>query len=564
MTDNLQKNIILPENISDEYEVISCIKSGEFSSAYVLYDKMCQRKVFMKIGNTDVIENEARMLAHLEVNGVPEVYRCFGSGDRSYLIRQYINGKTLREHINASGAFPVRKALEICISVCEILSELHKKNPPVIHRDIKSDNIIITPEGEVFIVDFGIAREYDGNAERDTQVMGTPVTAPPEQFGYRQTDQRSDVYSVGVLLNELVTGSTKIALSEMPRRPAAVVNRCTQFEPAKRFESAAECGKALQKIYKKQPLKKAAACLLCVLCVAALTVIHIHGGDNSENLVTSKEDLSASQNDFAFTGDIQRNEEVQKILLDSEYTGDWEYGGKIPKKKLEEFGGDVEIKLELEIVRFGTSGDFQVIAPLNNGNDTWEHIFLESDIPHKPGEAWIDLDDDDNYCTFVISREDIEALSGDYLEFQVYNVIVKSAELKKLDDNKTPVEVELDSSYPGDYALSKTISLDVLKRYSGDVKIVLEIEVDERYDYANFIPIAITKENNDWVNLITEISCYNVRNYDGFIEVEPNQTECTLILSEEAVNIEKYDKIGFQAINVTIKSAKISGADVSL
>lgn len=179
-----EKHSILPSGAYPEIELLSEIKSTDRTSLYILYDRVCRRKLLMKSGDRGIIENEAAMLERFAGSGVPPVYGCSGLGDKGFIFRRYIEGRTLREHIDEDGCFTAERTAKIGAEVCRILSRLHSAEPPVIHRDIKTDNVVLTPEGEVYIIDFDITREYDEAVERDTHVLGTPITAPPEQFGY--------------------------------------------------------------------------------------------------------------------------------------------------------------------------------------------------------------------------------------------------------------------------------------------------------------------------------------------------------------------------------------------
>lgn len=238
---------LLPDT-AGEYELVSCVKSNGTESSCIVYDRICRRKAFLKTGRSLLIENEARILSSFAGKGIPQIYGCFEQDGASCLIRQYIDGRSLREYIESEAALSLSEIIDTGISVCETVSRLHNAEPPVIHRDIKADNIIISPDGEVYIIDFGISRIYDDSASRDTCVMGTLSSAPPEQFGYGQTDERSDVYSIGVMLKEAAEGYNKDNKKNIPSPLAAVIRKCTEFAPENRYRNAGEVKKALLKI----------------------------------------------------------------------------------------------------------------------------------------------------------------------------------------------------------------------------------------------------------------------------------------------------------------------------
>ena len=130
-------------------------------------------------------------------------------------------------------------ALDCLISVTEKLIFLHSLKPPVIHRDIKPQNVVVDVYGQCRLIDLGISRRFQPDSESDTLISGTRVTAPPEQFGYRQTDERSDLYSCGVLLRYVLTGEYgDKADAELDDDLRRIVSRATRFDPKERYQSA--------------------------------------------------------------------------------------------------------------------------------------------------------------------------------------------------------------------------------------------------------------------------------------------------------------------------------------
>ncbi len=576
----------VPEKITGEFEFISSVRSGANSELAILYDKICRRKVVLKSGKAELIENEARIMSEFSGKGIPEIYCSFEQNGRTYLIRQYIPGMSLHERIMSEGPFSVSEAIRIGIDVCGIISRLHSADPPVINRDIKSDNIIIDPDGNIFIIDFGISREYDANASRDTQVMGTPVTAPPEQFGYGQTDERSDIYAIGVLINELATGSPKINTEALPGKLASVVKRCTEFSPENRFRNAEECKKALLKIRKKPssglvPIA-AAACIAAAaiaLVIALVLNIGLNKTNNSVQEDTTSAYVSESNENITDTADSTAPTETADtgdgggknfIQLDSSYVGDWEYGARIPKKMLEGFDGDLKFELEIETVDEGKEGDYHMLVPVG-ADDRWEKIASSTYLEHADDGMWILVGKHQKTCTFTISKDVIDTIGENGIEFQIYNLIIKSAVIEeasddevkyeKITDTKTPYTVTFDNEYKGDYALCGMIPLSVLESYEGDIKMTFDIEVGGRYNYANFVPIAIAEGKENWIELKEEIKCEYESNEYGFIEMKKDQTECTLIIAHDAVEMCGKYGIGFKSVNIIFKSATLVDAD---
>jgi serine/threonine protein kinase len=153
-------------------------------------------------------QREAQMLANLNHAHLPKVSDFFAEGGRYYLVMDFIEGRTLEEMLAGRGnqPFPESTVFQWAEQLCDALSYLHTQNPPIIFRDLKPGNIMITPAGQVFLIDFGIARLFKPGQTRDTVPLGSPGYAPPEQYGKGQTDARSDVYALGVTLHQLLTG----------------------------------------------------------------------------------------------------------------------------------------------------------------------------------------------------------------------------------------------------------------------------------------------------------------------------------------------------------------------
>jgi tRNA A-37 threonylcarbamoyl transferase component Bud32 len=196
---------------------------------------------------------EAELLIGLRHKGLPRVSGHFSEGSRHYLVMEYIEGQTLEQRQTAAKgkALPERDVLAWADQICDVLTYLHGRRPPIIFRDLKPANIMVTSNGRVKLIDFGIARVFVPGRTRDTQVLGTPGFAPPEQYGKAQTDPRADVYALGCTLYQLLTGydpaSTPFALPPLNTRNATIsphvqvaIERATKIDREARFRSAAD------------------------------------------------------------------------------------------------------------------------------------------------------------------------------------------------------------------------------------------------------------------------------------------------------------------------------------
>jgi serine/threonine-protein kinase len=200
---------------------------------------------------------EAEMLAGLSHPHLPRVTDHFEQGGKAYLVMEFVPGETLLDFLQRDGLPQAQaRVFEWARQLCDVLEYLHTRNPPIIFRDLKPANIMLTPGGQIKLVDFGIARLFKPGQAKDTQAFGTIGYSAPEQYGRGQTDARSDVYSLGVLVYQLLTGYDPTATPfrlppanqanpSVSPAIAAVLTRATEGEPNRRFASMSEFRDAL-------------------------------------------------------------------------------------------------------------------------------------------------------------------------------------------------------------------------------------------------------------------------------------------------------------------------------
>ncbi len=205
-----------------------------------------------------LFEREALLLKSLSHPSLPIVAELFANDGRPTLVMEFVPGQTLEDRIRDANAPLLKKdAVGYGIQLCRVLEYLHSQDPPIIYRDLKPSNIIITPDGVIKLIDFGVARKYDRSKRKDTIAMGSAGYAPPEQYGKGQTDARSDVYALGATMLHLLTNLPPVPLQtpqpgaisklnpSVDARTEAVVIRAMTLERERRFASCAEMERAL-------------------------------------------------------------------------------------------------------------------------------------------------------------------------------------------------------------------------------------------------------------------------------------------------------------------------------
>lgn len=177
-------------------------------------------------------------LSRIEDIHLEKVYEYASDERRGIVLTEYIGGTTLEELLRTQGFMSVEEACHVLEALCQALKKVHEAG--IIHRDINPKNIMVSNDGVIKLIDFGIAREKKEKQTQDTTILGTPGYAAPEQFGFGQTDEKADIYALGVLLNVLLTGSlpTEKVYEELPI--SAVIRRCIQMDAGARYQNVDE------------------------------------------------------------------------------------------------------------------------------------------------------------------------------------------------------------------------------------------------------------------------------------------------------------------------------------
>ena len=269
MKENKIWNDYLPEDMQEHWIVYECLKESEDSSTFLVKETATGILCVLKWGRNrqaEFLRNEMEIMkkmADRKLSGIPKAYRIFEENGEVYLVREYIEGMSLAQMVLQKGGISEAEICRISRKICQTAEQFQNPDEPMIHRDIKPENIVVTPGDEVVFIDFGTMRSYKKDGSRDTFVVGTRGTAAPEQYGYTQTDQRTDVYAIGQTMLYMVSESYEMnQLSEcaVSRRMKKIIEKACSFEPDKRYGDAAQLRRAVEKCQannRKKVYKKA-------------------------------------------------------------------------------------------------------------------------------------------------------------------------------------------------------------------------------------------------------------------------------------------------------------------
>ncbi len=220
----------LLNSLQQEYLLVRIIKESPRGSIRLLRHRKTGKKCILRqfSGSPEVY----RQLLRISCANLPDIYEVSARDDRALVLEEYIEGDTL-EHLLQGALFSAGETRDIVTQVCQALWVLHSMG--AVHRDVKPENIILRGR-DAILIDFDAARIHKPALETDTQVLGTVGFAAPEQYGISQSDSRADIYSLGVLINVMLTGEHP-SRCLAPGRMGRIVERCTRVNPAKRYKN---------------------------------------------------------------------------------------------------------------------------------------------------------------------------------------------------------------------------------------------------------------------------------------------------------------------------------------
>jgi len=261
--------------LSQRYDILSEAGHGNMGNVYKARDRETGEIVALKLikpqiasdrAITERFKNELLFARKITHKNVCRVYEFNRIGGIAYTSMEFVEGESLRTVLSRFGGLPVRKGVDLALQICSGLKEAHAQG--IVHRDLKPENVMIDKQGNVKIMDFGIARSMEAGTRLTGAMIGTPAYMAPEQVSGKPVDYRTDIYALGLVLYEMFTGSetfradtpVAIALKQMQEAPTPphdldptipvyierAILKCLEKEPAKRFQSVAELENALR------------------------------------------------------------------------------------------------------------------------------------------------------------------------------------------------------------------------------------------------------------------------------------------------------------------------------
>ncbi len=273
---NSDVNSEYPSEFKAQYDIMECLSEQQGITTFLVMDhngRIAVAKCYDR--SLWTLTDNSAILSSLDHKGLPKQIASFENENVLITVREYADGIPLSRYAQEH-ELPQMEIIRICTGLCDILAYLHHRKEPIIHRDIKPQNIIIGSDGSVSLIDFDIARVYRAGHETDTVFFGTLAYAPPEQYGFSQTDARTDIYSLGIVLRWLLTGSTKKNKNIRIYPPLdRIIRRCTAFAPDDRYSDVSQVRSAL---LAANPKAQAARMGGIILCASICLWLLLYGG----------------------------------------------------------------------------------------------------------------------------------------------------------------------------------------------------------------------------------------------------------------------------------------------
>lgn len=305
--------------VDGKYKILNKVGQGGMSVVYLAMNEKANKQWAIKEVRKDGVKDfeiikqglvvETDMLKRLSHPSLPSIIDVIDNEDTFLIVMDYIQGNPLSKALEEYGAQPQEYVIEWAKQLCDVLGYLHTRTPAIIYRDMKPSNIMLKPDGNVTLIDFGTAREYKEKNLADTTCLGTVGYAAPEQFGgMGQTDARTDIYCLGATLYHLVTGRnpTEPPYEILPIRQVnpslssgleRIIMKCTQRNPEDRYQSCAELMYALENyeqiddLHRKKQKRKLGLFIASAVLTVALAGTSVWGYFSAEKKKSENYDV---------------------------------------------------------------------------------------------------------------------------------------------------------------------------------------------------------------------------------------------------------------------------------
>lgn len=274
-----------PGDFLAEFDQLECLAFHHGRETFLVKRKESKQLYVAKCYDTSVFKEPAsyNILSKLNHEGLPRYYGSYRNDSMFVIVRSFVQGVPLGDYVRDT-ELSQEDVIRLCVKLADVLIYLHSQNPPVIHRDIKPENIIVTEDGNIVLIDFDIARTFKVSEASDTVFFGTKGYAPPEQYGFAQTDCRSDIYAFGVLLRFLLTDSVRDNGKIRMYRPLKrIIDRCTAFAPESRYSDMNQVKRAL---LSANPRSQALRIVKFSICIIAAAIVLLFAGASIYERIT--------------------------------------------------------------------------------------------------------------------------------------------------------------------------------------------------------------------------------------------------------------------------------------
>ena len=499
--------------VDGKYKILNKVGQGGMSVVYLAMNEKANKQWAVKEVRKDGVRDfevvkqglvaETDILKKLNHPNLPSIIDVIDTDESFIIIMDYIQGNSLNKALDEFGAQPQDNVIIWAKQLCDVLNYLHTRTPAIIYRDMKPANVMLKPDGNVTLIDFGTAREYKEKNLADTTCLGTVGYAAPEQFGgMGQTDARTDIYCLGATLYHLVTGMNPC---EPPYeiKPIRQINpglsaglekiilKCTQRDPNDRYQSAAELMFALEhyeeedESFKKKQRGKLGAFIAMMGLSVAFGITSIWGYTTAEKLKGANYDkilLGASSVEEyykAITTDPTRTEAYLQLndYLTADYLIDKDEGDQIKKIRagLDQVGkgGYIQTVNVLDELKKNNKEGFDEVC-FNLGWSMLSYYETNSDRDRYASAAtWFGYMRDNNtengniaalFCDISECVSKIEQLRG--------GKVIQTQELKAQRENLWNMVRSLKdkaNGYETDYKIQAWIELDnLIDKYISD------------------------------------------------------------------------------------------------